>query len=375
VPPGAVIEAEAEHSYSTAQAGRIFEWLGSLSATYVAPKGNPVSVPSAVAAFRALALDRLDTLFKLQARGGGGIIGGTLAALSGVKFRPNIVPVSFSVSDPTIYGNKQVRIEMKYRVAGAPLALILNAGGLWRPAPGPDPKAWLTSISANIGPYGDAGLPLYIRGEEQIVDLCARIPADPPRGVIDTDLTTKRRPRVAELRGGPVGNLFPPPPAERSWITYMASVRVEVDSGVVVGQTLPDSSIADLTTAPPWNAANGLPTSAGDLFSPGQVRQSRGAGTTFAHRRTIPAVYVFLTGYAVRAGYQVAPPALVSAGGVPLALCNRPGHEFIEQSVVGQGGTDGSIPIYGCAWSQRYVAVGDRLPVGPMPVPPNPLVA
>ncbi len=139
VPPLNVIEAEADHSYSTAQPGRMFDWVGSVSATYDIPKGNGLGLTDAIKAFSSLAEDRLDKLLNGKA----GDKPGPAPALRNKDFvatfgseKPAIIPIAFTVSESSIYGQQRVRLDMKYRVAGASLLQIINHGGLFRAAPG-----------------------------------------------------------------------------------------------------------------------------------------------------------------------------------------------------------------------------------------------
>ena len=347
VPPPNVVEADAEHSLSTAQAGRLYEYMGSLSATYTIPKGNDLGVFDAIAVFKATLEDRLSGLRKA-------------GVLKVFKKKPGILPVSFSATDASIYQEVRVRLDMKYRLVGVRLADILNSGGLWRPVPGSDWDKWSSSLVIPWGPRGGAGLKGYYPGEEQIVDLCARIPPDP----IVT--TTRPRPRIKpprpSMQPASPATVFPPPAAAESWLSYSAMTRVETDSGTVVGKTLPGSPIRDATAAAGWNASSGMGQSQDQVVAPNDahLQLGRTSGETFTQQRTSPTVFVFLSGYAVRAGYQIPTPELVSVNGAELVACNRADRgEYFEQGIVGQGGLDGGVPIYGAKWNLRYALLGD----------------
>lgn len=407
LPPENVIEVKASHSYGNSQSGRIYEWIGNLRATYSVAKGNRDGVKSAVEAFRLLGEDRLRRLFEeARAGAGGGFIGRVRDFFSKSKVRPCILPVSFRASEDEIYGELLVTLDMTYRVAGLSLGQILNLGGLWRPAPGArNTLAWATSVRLNLRSRGTAGISLYPRGEEELVDLCARIPVIPtPRlKVIDTELRTHPRPITTELRGGRrLSTMFRTPGKDESWLSYTMLTRVETDTGVVIGSTLPDAPLVETSLSSAWNARDGAPrgndrsvspaesrfrplASAANPATSGTVNTSGGtlttttvstsSGETFAHQRTNPTLYVYLVGSALRAGFDIPTPELTTLNGVDLVPANRPGQEYVVKGIVGQAGLDESIPLIGATWVQRYAVLGSKVPRGPMPVMPNPLVS
>lgn len=449
VPPPEVTEVEAEHSIGTANPGRLYEWMGTFSATYSIPKGHGNGVGAAINAFARSLDDRIkgivDVIGVRAAAGGAaaGILAGVLgssgaagppkssawdylgwmsgpvssyligvggralggsaaSAVAANKLTPCIVPVSFRASEPTIYDTMRVRLEMQYRIAGATLADILSLGGLWRPIPGLTKRVgagkppqdvsfdvWATSLQGVIGSRGDAGVLLYSPGEEDIVDLCAGIPADQSQKKpqkITADLKgSKEWIGDTVLRGK--GSQAPLKPA-RSWISYNSAVKVEEDSGVVVGRTLPTGTLKTVdATLTRWDAATGLPNDyrdpntritppVGVLSSASTGGSLQSAGGTFTQRRTTPLTTLILTGYALRVGYSIPKPTLLQAGNVNLVECNRPdmGDGF-EVAVVGQGGLDGSLPIFGAKWQLRYVIPGGNTEQGyGVPTPPNAVV-
>jgi|GEM_PF-2170991 len=372
IPPRDVVEASAEHSY-TSEAGKLTAWVGSLGATYEIPKLDGLGLNSAIQSFLGLATDRLSLLRDLT------------KSKQGI----GIIPVTFHIADVSIYAQMRVRIEMKYRVVGTLLSVILNSGGLWRPVPDSDWDLWSTSIKANIGPRGVAGLKSYYPGEEQIVDLCARIPQDKPTK--SQNPNPNRPARGTRKPGGRfvpsnLPSVFPPAPVDpfapkpgASWLGYNAMIRFETDSGTVAAVTLPDSPLVTDDTLPTFNAMAVLPdatTSPSLVGADGHVTPSRGdPGGAFSQQRTVPMTFIFLEGWAIRAGYEIPPPELVSVGDVDLIPANRLDcGEGFQQSIIGQGGVYGSIPIYAASWRYRYLL--PKLPSQPVVplTPPNPLL-
>lgn len=429
-PPPDVIEADAEHTFSTSSPGKLMEWVGSLTATYIVPKRNDFGVTSAVQAFAVLARDRLTEFLKVVPGRAAPGIGGALAvavrgaldpAFVAAKRRVDaaVVPISFAVSDASIYGKKTVRLDMKYRVAGASLADILEFGGLWKPVPRRerpplDPavaglfnglvgrvvdgnkaaefrpakgltdtgefELWSASLKASnvFGERGTSELVLFYPGEDQIVDLCGTLPGEPK--FVQLQANPRPEPRQGELRGGALLGLaqaFPPPPPEKSWVSYEATVRTEEDSGVVVGRTLPDEPLtAPTAVAGTWNAGQGVPPQAASNsgFRTNGAAPST-AGETFAQRRVRPIEYVILEGYAVRAGHPVPVPKVVAVGNRTATPANRTdAGEGFEQAVVGQAHLFGAAPVYAARWRMRYV-LSDPPATSVIGVLPNPVSA
>jgi hypothetical protein len=159
---------------------------------------------------------------------------------------------------------------------------------------------------------------------------------------------------------------FPPPTPQNSWLGYRCGTYIETDSGVVVGVTLPSEP---LTPAPPvgghWDVMGSLPTGVQSLgpFPPvanvlavAQQQQQSGAGSeVFAQQRTSPIIYIFLEGEAVRCGFEIPCPEIISVNGQTPILCNRTDMgEGFTRRVIGE-----SIrPIFAAKWKLRYVLTG-----------------
>ena len=70
--------------------------------------------------------------------------------------------------------------------------------------------------------------------------------------------------------------------------------------------------------------------------------------------RAAPTYYVTLVGRALRAGYTIPQPVLLSVGGNGVILSNRPGINYFRTGVVANYG----IPIVAAKWSLRYLVRG-----------------
>ena len=352
---------------------------------------------------------------KAPIAGAGGVLGGALAAATSSERLPNIaaaavIPWGFSFSEPEIYGRNKVQISCQFKIVGATKELILGSAGLWRPVPDSNWARWITSVPFHQHPRGYAQLVLD-PGSDVIHDLCRPAALFPPpeggdaslsNGIGTTDLRsgrpkkdpdppsvlktltgaaggvakgvgaagkplelfriydengiqvgTRKRVRTGKLTpvpNSPLLALFPPVSPSASYLDYTCAARVENDSGVVTGVTLPTSPLTPAS----------LTATTGSLAS--------SAGSMFAQQRTVPQTFVVISGYAVRAGYPVPRPELVSVNGATPVACNRlDAGEGFEQMMVSRLDQ----PIYYAKWTLRY-AVPGPLPGGGPPVPPNP---
>ncbi len=406
-PPPGVIACSAEETIAQ-EPNKHYTWTATLSASYeiAAPLPTPAvpvlpiggagggigaaiaggaslaaaanaGVKRAVDAFFALLADRMERV-KRQ------ILPEGKKALA--------LPWQFSVGDPAIYGPTTVRLTATYRIYSSGLKEILGSSGMWAPVPGADWNRWAASVATHLSPRGVVGLVLST-SDDKIVDLCR-----PDKPTTVTDLGGRRGPGLTtiDLRGGPlprdadltskVKAAFPTPTPDASYIDYQCGYRIESDDGVVVASTLPSEPLTERSQSSgaqdalndflPRGRESSFYPPATDVIASGQSQspvapvQDSGGGT-FTQRRTLPRVFVFLFGYAVRIAYPIAVPELLSLGGSPVTACNRLDRgEGFEQTQI--GGDALGRPLYVAKWNIRY-AVTDP-PAGPMPVPPNPLV-
>lgn len=381
-PPG-VVSAESAHTVAS-EPGKLFTWTATLTARFELAKGTPVAVArdffldnmlreridefrrnpevlfsgavavGASAVFNAVKANNVSVSERLGRAGFGGLLGFALTPPAGPKMAnvtgPAIIPWSFSFTEPQVFGRNIFECSAVYRIVAASRDLILAASGLWTPVKGTDWKKWAASVAVHQGPRGYMRMVLN-PGDDSIKDNCAR------QGV-GVALGRAAPPKLngGVLVSGPK-NPFPALDAGRSWLDYSATLRVEQDSGVVTGVTLPSTP---LPVVPPRSGVGGGGRLVADFTQYGE---------SYVQRRTVPQTYVILTGYGMRAGFPVPRPELGAVNGVRPVECSRSDMgEGFEQRVVGQCG----VPIYYAKWALRYAVVGVP-PAGTIPVPANPL--
>ncbi len=371
--PG-LVDGSIEHSYSSHPNSLGFMWTGTISATYDIDRatGTP---QDAADDFERLAATRIALRASRMRKKDG-----TPAA---------IVPQVWSVTEPNVLGRTQARFTLSYFIGGAELDQILLHGGLWQPwdGGGIDPRGgsvWEGRMgAASWAPRGHAGL-AFRPGDDGLVDACGvsepvTPAARPPAGNQGVSPLGRIVGAAKAIAGGvketvPLQTIFPPPEAKSSWLMYQSHVTLVADTGRILATTLPDAPLGgnQAASAGRWDVmAGALPAQGSNSpFPPlaDLLRANQRAESTFVQQRTAPTLRVILTGQALRIGYPIPVPELVSVGGKRPTLIGEP---MFAQGIVGTG----LYPIVGANWRLEYAWADGELPAGAIPVPPNPDLA
>lgn len=386
IPPPGIIRAEADHT-ATSVPGKLVFWNCTLNATYELALGSGATFATAREAFFTLLKDRVGTTlaafgvanFWNNAGGGGGFGGQKGSRLDNKVTRGAVIPVSFSMSEPNIYGNPTARYSCTYQVKGASLKEMLVVSGLYRPVVDGDWRLWQASVSNTIGPRGHANL-IFSPGDDAIVDLCGPSPS--------VELRTNADNNSAGLGSIPPGT-FPEPTPEASWLGWENEIHIEANNATTPVVTLPQQVIdgisggiigalddpttgfppPGITTLPNVPPPEGLKTwilpKDGEFFTPPKNPKGTTGGTTQSRKQQ---AYLYMIGRAARVWYGVPQPYLLKWGTAKLTPANRPdkGEGF-------WGGWIGDVgwPVYGARWKLRYAVEGD-LPQSDIPVSQNP---
>ena len=379
IPPYGVVEASASHTLSSTP-GKLQEWTGTLEATYEIARNGVTTVAAARDSFFSLLKDRightLDTISRqepAELRTGGD---------DGRQVKPVVIPVSFTMTEPEIYGRTKARFSLTYAVRGAKLKTMLQASGMWRPVPGTNWKQWAASLGPVIGPRGHAGL-IFTPNDDRIVDLLQ--PGSPDLSLLG-NLNSR-----GTTSGIIPGGVFPDPTPERSWVEYVCAIYMETDNGVVQVRTLPTQPRAakgDVYGKPSAGAgvaAAGVGAAVAAI--PGVLQQVFDTNPVFygplkqaflgdggldkkqaPQRRGRQAGALWLVGRAVRVKYSIPAPTAEKWGDATLTPANRADcGEGFWTGVVGNA----IWPIQAAKWRLRYVM--DTVPGAGAPVVPNPL--
>ncbi len=366
VPPPDVLHAEASHSMNSTP-GKLYEWTATLSATYEVVPGR---VTSAIRAFFALLRDRVGwSMHALKLAGGPtspppppGVAPGN--QIQNIPNKPSIIPITFTLNEPEIYGNTKVSLACTYRINGASLKDMLTASGLWRPTPDSNYKLWAASVAIPQSPRGYAQL-VFAPGSDSIVDL--------GQSVVEVDLRNGGGRGPLPVNTLPPG-IFPPPRPETSWLSWKNSIYLESNNGLVKVNLLDDKNKnakpEDLMFGNGFAAAGGavagliLPKTPGFFYEPPPKAAEH--ETNFQLRSEWAWITMF--GSATRAGYPIECPTLLKWGDQKLYPANRTNKgEGFWCGVVGNCG----VPVHGARWKLRFFCpkIPDK---GDLPVPKDP---
>jgi hypothetical protein len=330
IPPPFVVECTASHSLESTNLSLI-SWGGTLTATYEMVKGvNP-----------KLALKYFGNLFKDR----------VLDAKANSKAL-SVIPRKFAMSEPEIYGRNKATFSLSY-IYTLGLADIVSAAGLWRPATDSDYKKWAASMKlAGVGePRGLARL-TFVSADDSIWDLGV----DEGKKPVTPGNERLLNPALDQA----IKDLFPlPPPPEKSWIQYRNQIHVVPNDEVAVQTALPST----------------LKTIGNFLLNPlaagaaaGQAVANRG-GKTVVQKRAQTGFYILMKGTAIRAGYPIPEPRLLTVAGIPAIPANNKewGDGFLAATVGNWG-----VPLVKASWQMRYVLTD--VPQKPIAQPPNPML-
>lgn len=334
-PPPGIIEISASHSISGGLPNpQGNQWFGTIRATYEVAKDQTLS--NVFVYFMRLVRYRTAAAFSYGTDG------------SGRQTAQSCFITNFSFEED-IYSRGRSALSASYSFLSG-LGSILQASGLWAEPTDADHSVWRASLGNsmfNPSGRGFAGLG-FSNSEDVLVDLCSQQ---------TRTLSTKGPPKPPP--GNQILNFvntYPDP--DGSWIDYRISAHVEPDDQVVELKPLPPGKVNDQT--PPLTVT--LQT--GGFKTPpdgAKIANNIGAFTpdyptgkilTTPQQRVQPSLSLYLVGQALRAGYPINPPDLVSIGGVGLVSANRPGREGFRWGVIANCY---GVPVVGAVWRQRYV--------------------
>lgn len=377
VPPPGVIEVTGSHTISNPKPVNMKEWTGTVEASYEIARNQRASWVNAAVAFWALVGDRVKHLIDRSVTLGPSELRAGLPGETQEPPRvPCLVPLTFTMSEPEIYGKTVARFALAYRFTDIGLGELIGRSGLWTPVKGSNWREWAASVEGILGSRGHAGLILDV-GDDKIVDLLQP-------GLPVTDLSNRRRRALERNPAAVPPGVFPEPTPEGSYLYYKNEVFFECDNGIAPVSTLPTELRSDQGDMFGGGAAvnlgdvgrmtvNGIYAALLQVPGFGFYNPPARPGTKpktggQAQRRAKQSGYLYLIGMAVRVRYGIPTPALTRWGDKPLTPANRPGMgEGVWAGAVGNVG----YPVYRSAWRLRYWC--EEIPAGvALPVPPNP---
>jgi hypothetical protein len=332
----------------------LFVWTNTLSASYEILRGR--SKLEASAHFARLLRDRVQTTLN------------NVVAPIGKKNTPTgVIPISYEMHEPEIGGRGTARFVFNWFYATSH-ATAIAASALWRPVPNTDWTLWQRSLGVALGPRGHNGQRFFPE-DDGLFNLC--VSAANAGAIIN--IKGQARPQggnLAEnlLRAGNVlvnlvggfSELVP----ESSWLDYRLAAIVEPVDNVAELTLLPSSPVVQTQASGSGSYAVDAVGTAG--YSVPYQQPPGNAPTKLVQVRAGPSVRVTLEGYAVRAGFEVTPPSLISVSGLTPVPFNEPGN-YVHSEVV----TSLLTPIVVSRWRLTWLVPG--LPTRPFTTPTNPI--
>lgn len=334
-PPNALVENmtewDADHEFVSGPQGVLSIGTSTLSATYKVARDKPKKV----------ALEHFISLVQNLVK-------------AGKPFNVSpFYPTSFRARDHIT--GRDVSFSVSWMTGAKSLANLVAAAGMWAPVPNTNYAAWLASVSASaMHVRGNAKL-FYNKTSDSIVDLCAT----PTFALGDASILS------AATQPGLKGFTATLPKPDQSWLRYEASVKYGSDTGVLVSKTLPSASELKSVDYGFLTGDKIKPESPKSLTALGKIEVTEaGKGEDILQQRTTPSSVVVLRWKALRAGYSVPTPALLTVGDVTPVLLRT---ERDEKKVA-----DCGIPIVRCVGESVYYL--PKLPTGELPFAFNPIL-
>lgn len=338
IPPKSIIDVKARMEYASESNSNMCRYNGTLSADYELAKGTTADV--AFTAFKALWADRLAALELAlnnlpnqpgaAPNGVGGVPGG--------KQKSFVWPCGFHASEPDIYGKPHAVFSINFFTVSS---FVQLTAGLYRPVPNSNWQQWQASIPS-FKSRGSAGLQ-FQNDQDAIFDLC--VTKSTP-----TSLRSQAGNGIAKLagQGGLASSKLT---ANSSWIIFENAIYIEYSDGTIGHRNLLTATLSQ-----------------GPVLGGAQVPS--GLVSNIIQQRNVTSITVIMIGRALRLGFPIAAPILLTVGGVDCVPANRQsqGDGFFGPKIVGNIG----VPLFAANWQLRYL-----LPLTPgiIDAPPNPYLS
>lgn len=320
IPPPGIVDCKASHSIRSGKQLPSLEWIATITAEYETAKD--VDTKICWQHFQRLAIERCN---RSRAQQGKGVI----------------IPLSFAVREPEIYGRRIAQFELTYELVGQSIGGLLQASGLWDQAPDSNWLKWTGSLkNGAFAPRGTAKL-RHIPTDDILLDLCN---ANRQSQLNTNPIPTQTR-RLSTAAA--IADLGCPQP-DQSWIYYDCKVEFKVDDKVVEHKPLP---VPSSSTVVPIGVPPSNPNFVGPVYAWATVLPH--VPESVIHRRTEDSIEVYLVGKALRACYDIPAPAIAKIGDMAVVESNRTDHgegfkTWVQHDYFG-------ISVIAAQWKIRYI--------------------
>jgi hypothetical protein len=363
-PPGCVDIPRIKHSYTNAEPRKFNQHIGKISGEYHMVKGFPAAM--GYEHFLKVVRQRIHTVFNAippAVKGNNAnpkaapcvAVPGADAAdkakpIFGEPQPTTVLITGYNISEDDAMGATKLTMDISYLVLSQ-LGGIFFKYGLWEPIPDGNWLAWKASLGKIAGPRGLAQLG-FSPQDDLIMNLCEQ-----PAKQVNLREAVRRnnRPFDAALRSALD---LPKPTKMGSWLHFKTRVSVKSD----------DSPIVHIPLSLPEQAGDAVIRNArnarieGGKIRADKIRQQLRDASDKAldppaklapiiQQPTSALPYVIFEGEAVRAGYPIDAPELVSLGGRKLVRANGPDEYFVHQEEQTDGG---GTELYAAQWRVKY---------------------
>jgi hypothetical protein len=374
-PPGCVDIPRIKHSYSNAEPRKFHQHIGKISGEYQIVKGFPAAM--GYEHFLKVVRQRLNAVFNAippAAKGNNpkaalgvavpGVDAKDKAKLFGEPQPTSVLILGYNISEDDVMGATKLSMDISYLVLSQ-IGGIFFKYGLWEPVPDGNWLAWKASLGKIAGARGLAELGFNPQ-DDVIMNLCEQ----PVRQVNLREVGLRNRQQQENVLRSALG--LSKPTKMGSWLHFSTRVSLKSHDATIVH--IPLSLPEQAGNAVIRNARIALQNArveAGKLNSE-KITQQLSDATDKAvdpPARLAPIIqqpssgmpYVIFEGEALRAGYPVNMPELVSVAGRRLIRANGSDEYFVQQEEQTDGG---GTELYAAQWRVKYLIANEVVDQG-----------
>lgn len=348
--PPYIIAASASHELESDLDRGLLQWDGTISGRYTVAYG--IAMDQSWVAFKDLLKTRLTVInANLDT---GGFNGEAKLEEQKPNEKAKVIITRLKMSEPDIYNSRTASFSASYRQISTLKTLIAA-----------------DELKTGMFKFSDTGLNAYINwegslfgnalnqrglsnfnnpaGNDVILQVCTSTSGNTPNP------TSNINDNISRNGLGDVSDLQPEKDPDRSWFLWEPEIDVCEDNHYVVNSMLTDETWRPYELSP------------GDLTNLGYQPDTKPSDPTDAVQYRAPStLYVYLSGKAMRAWYQIPRVKVVSWGGLQFKeISSRANGCFWRSKNIGSMGI--GIPIYYAEW--RFLYAIEARPTAPIKPP------
>jgi hypothetical protein len=258
-----------------------------------------------------------------------------------------------------------------FRIIGTSLDQIFKITNIAAPIKDLSWSAWINSLNASAFNIRGIANARFVNAMDNVIDLC--LPGlEPPDAAMNTGAVSKLQTLPP---AGPVLKAVDKPPQiagvrqarqfvdpDASWVAYQVAIEIDEDDRLAVHKPLNAANTVATNQDSSGSAAGG----ANDVMVGAQVENAATSVSAkipdVIQRLSAPTYKIRLSGRAIRLGYRIPTPRLVTVGGVTVT-------QRRDNSREGQMSAVGGVPFYWKVFEVEYICPSTP---NALPLPANP---